>query len=93
MNEIFRQRNAPRIVGISIFIMFLLMTGAVLLFLQRNGVFNKRNVYLLEANQTQLRGLHKSMDIRILGESVGTVTNMAYGFLAGDYEDSEVSKH
>lgn len=78
MNEIFRQRNAPRIVGISIFIMFLLMTGAVLLFLQRNGVFNKRNVYFLEANQTQLRGLHKSMDIRILGESVGTVTNMAY---------------
>ena len=78
MSEIFRQRNAPRIVGISIFIMFLLMVGAVLLLLQKNGAFSKRFVYYLEADQTQLRGLHKSMDVRILGESVGTVTDMAY---------------
>ena len=27
------------------------------------------------------------------GRLYSTVTNMAYGFLAGDYEDSEVSKH
>ncbi len=35
----------------------------------------------------------KTFDKHFKGPLYSTVTNMAYGFLAGDYENSEVSKH
>ena len=78
MTEIFRQRNASRIVGTSLLIMLGLVVASILLLLQKNEVFRKSTIYYLEAEQSQLRGLRKSMDVRILGEPVGTVKDVAY---------------
>lgn len=78
MTEVFRQRNAQRIVGTSILLLLVLAAATVLLLLHKNEFFSESNLYYLQADQSQLRGLRKSMDVRILGEPVGTVTDISY---------------
>ena len=78
MTEAFRYRNAHRIVGMSILVLLLLVAATIVLLLHKNEAFGNKNEYYLQANQTQLRGLNKSMAVRILGEPVGTVTDIAY---------------
>ncbi|MGB7348062.1 MAG: PDZ domain-containing protein, partial [Pirellulaceae bacterium] len=78
MTEVFRQRNAQRIVGTSILILLSLAAATIVLLLHKNEFFSESNEYYLQADQAQLRGLRKSMDVRILGEPVGTVTDISY---------------
>lgn len=78
MTEIFRHRNAHRIVGITILGIVVLAATTVLTLLHRNDAFSEKNIFYLQSNQTQLRGLNKAMAVRVLGETIGTVTDVAY---------------
>ncbi|QDT09187.1 PDZ domain-containing protein [Planctomycetes bacterium K23_9] len=78
MTEVFRQRNAQRIVGTSILLLLIVAAATILLLLHKNEFFSESNEYYLQADQSQLRGLRKSMDVRILGEPVGTVNDISY---------------
>jgi ABC-type transporter Mla subunit MlaD len=78
MTEVFRQRNAQRIVGSSILLLLILAAVTIVMLLHKNEFFSESNDYFLQADQSQLRGLRKSMDVRILGEPVGAVTDISY---------------
>lgn len=78
MSEIFRHRNAHRIVGVSILAIVILAAFTIVSLLHRNEAFSQKDTYFLQSNQTQLRGLHKAMAVRVLGETIGTVTDVSY---------------
>ncbi len=78
MTEVFRQRNAQRIVGSSILLLLVIAAVTILMLLHKNEFFTESKLYYVQADQSQLRGLRKSMNVRILGEPVGTVTDISY---------------
>ena len=76
MREPFRIRHARPIV-ISLTLGILGIFSAVALVRYTRATESKLT-YVIQAEQTQLRGLRKAMDVKILGEPVGVVTDVRY---------------
>lgn len=76
MNEPFRIRHARPIV-ITTTLAILSLFGVIAL-VRYTRAKTAKNSYLIQADQAQLRGLRKSMDVKILGEPVGLVTDVRY---------------
>ena len=76
MNEPFKIRHARPIVIASTIAVLAMIGGVGLVRYARATTAN--NTYRIHADQAQLRGLRKTMDVKILGETVGVVTDVRY---------------
>ena len=76
MNEPFRIRHARPIVVTSTLAILAMVAGVGLVRYAR--ATKAKNTYLIQADQAQLRGLRKTMDVRMLGEPVGVITDVRY---------------
>ena len=76
MTEPFRIRHArPIVITTTLAILAVAGTVGLVRYQRANKAFN---TYQIHADQTQLRGLKKLMDVKILGEVVGMVTDISY---------------
>ena len=76
MNEPFRIRHARPIVITST--LAILSVVALIALVRYNRANTTKNVYLIYADQEQVRGIKKYMDVKILGEPVGVVDSVKY---------------
>ena len=78
MNEPFRIRHARPIVITST--LAILSVVALIALVRYNRANTTKNVYLIYADQEQVRGIKKSMDVKILGEPVGVVDSVTVSY-------------
>ena len=78
MNEPYRLRYTNQIVGVFLLVFLLFLFVLSLLVFRVSDRFGKKERFWLQANESEIRDLHRGAEVIILGERAGEVRSIEY---------------